>query len=74
MFFHTPIFLFFILLKTWKTLKVNSRFFQTKGRKLDSYLETLSGEQAEMLVSMESLLSTLIVSKAWLSRYLKASR
>lgn len=40
----------------------------------DPYLETLSGEQAEMLVSMESVLSTLIVSKAWLSRYPKASR
>lgn len=33
-----------------------------------TYLETLSGEQAEMLVSMESVLSTLMVSKAWFSR------
>lgn len=42
--------------------------------KKHSYLETLSGEQAEMLVSMESVLSTLMVSKAWFSLYPKDSR
>lgn len=30
-----------------------------------TYQETLSGEQAEMLVSIESELSTLMVSYAW---------
>lgn len=64
---------FQLILKTSLTVIFISAYTLLTGLCV-TYLEMLSGEQAEMLVSIESLLSTLIVSKAWLSRYPKGSR